>query len=146
MTNKEIAGRLRTLLRENSGPGTFAFQRIREFADELDPPYKLDRSLRGWVMVVTVDGQYGILRAEQDGLYTFRGGMHCVAWDLADEAKYQVTPIRVLQPGEVAVKIAPVSEWPRSATYIGVYYANDRGPIDEIFSIDREQAECMDSE
>ena len=113
---------------------------LREEADKLDP---LDRSLRGWVLVTEPCRATWVWRAYENGLADREETM---TWGEVEKRGWQVEQLHVLQPGEVAVEIPPVSEWPRSATYIGVYYANDRGPIDEIFSIDREQAERMEAE
>ena len=110
MDNKEIADVLRKAAEIMSTEwGSEPIDEMREYADALDPPYKVDRSLRGWVMVNTFNGE-GIFWADLGGLRQFSSGVVCVTWDTAEKHRYKVTKLRILQPGQTAVGSALIRE------------------------------------
>ena len=106
--------------------GSEPIDEMREYADALDPPYKLDCSLRGEVLVVNSFGQRSMMYADKHGIgYWSKHGTRYV-WDIVGKYGWKVTKLHILQPGEVTVKIPPVSEWPEETyTYtVGGWFRN----------------------
>lgn len=135
-----------------SGLHDNAVKSLQRQANALDPP-KVDRSLRGWVMVV-VGGKEAVYWAEEDRLYDFRGGLHHIKWEQAENRRFKVTKLHTLQPDEVAVKIPPVSEWPHGCEFIRIALLFESATgrkmhesFDRILNREqREQAERMEAE
>ena len=128
--------------------GSEPIDEMREYADALDPPYKVDRSLRGWVMIEYDSGVKQVLHAEEHGL-TESDQRHAglITWDEVEKYGWKVTKLHILQPGEVTVKIPPVSKWPERA--IGIewrYYKPDAFYPANTPIITREHAECMEAD
>lgn len=58
-----------------------AARTLRQWAELLDPPYKVDRSLRGWVLVGDSNrGMQHVQWASRRGISQFKGGSG-VTWD-----------------------------------------------------------------
>jgi hypothetical protein len=125
--------------------GNEPIDEMRDYADALDPPYRLDRSLRGLVMAVVTSAE-SIYWADDDGLHQFLGGVKCITWDEVVDRRYKVTKLRILQPGEVVAKIPPVAEWPDEAyTYtVGGWFRDDLRRHQQVIS--RLEAERMEAE
>ena len=104
MNDKEIAARLREM--SVSIAGKDMPMAIEAFANELDPPYKLDRSLRGWVLVVRPTSR-SIWWACYDGLlqWAATGDEIDYSWATVETYGWRVTKLHVLQPGEVVVHV-----------------------------------------
>ena len=116
---------------------------LREEAEKLDPPYQLDRSLRGWVLVTEPCGATWVWRAYEGGLVEREETM---TWDGVVRQGWKVEQLHVLQPNEVTVKIPPVSEWPEETyTYtVGGWFRNYIYRHQRI--VTREEAERMEAE
>jgi hypothetical protein len=140
MNEKQLANRLRDIANNAAD----ADVELRMLADELDPPKPepgksiwFQQRIGGpWEFGIShIDADYSddevILVSANDG-FTF-------------EQIHTWKPARVLGPRQVAVDVLPVEEWPRNATYIGVYYENDSGLISPICDIPRTEAERMEA-
>ena len=102
MTNKEIADRLRNAV------GNKSFAAVEYIISELDPP-KVDRSLRGWVVVERSHGEQFVRWAREDGLYvtTFGNSKEC-SWD--DLERFGWT-VRKLTLEDIGYKVRRWDEW-----------------------------------
>ena len=118
MTNKEKAEALRkaaAVLKEielRDDDEQFHAQWICEqYADKFDPPYTLDRSLRGWVMIEYDSGVKQVLHAEKHGLTeSDQRNADLITWDEVEKYGWKVTKLRILQPGQTAVGSALIRE------------------------------------
>lgn len=103
---KQMAEALRVVgeyLRFN-GDGWVTANWVRARADELDPPYELDRSLRGWVKVTSRNSgisQYSAWWACDTGLCHWSHGdgsvtWDGVTWDYVESCLWHVEPLDVM--------------------------------------------------
>ena len=147
---KQIAEALRlaaTYL--GSGMHDNAVESLQRQANALDLPHKVDRSLRGWVLVEEPISQ-SIYWACRKGLqqWILHEDEPDYTWATVEDLGWRVTKIRTLQPGEVVAKIPPMSEWPEESKWITLGYVfENRGMyITPTNKITREQAERMEEE
>ena len=149
---KQIAEALRlaaTYL--GSGLHDNAVKSLERQANALDPPYKLDRSLRGWVMVRDADMVWvwlAVAKGLQSSDDKYWDDDDVLSWDDVERNGWKVEKLNVLQPGEVAVTLEPVKDWPEDAAYVWAVYVNanlnECGDLEAIIS--REDAERMEAE
>ena len=147
---KQIAEALRlaaTYL--GSGMHDNAVESLQRQADALDPPYQLDRSLRGWVLVVGPTSR-SVWWACHKGLQQWAtiDDQIDYSWATVEDYGWKVTKLNILQPEEVAVSIPPTSEWPEESKWITLGYVfENRGMyITPTNKITREQAERMEED
>ena len=147
---KQIAGALRlasTYL--GSGLHDNAVKSLERQANALDPPYKVDRSLRGWVLVVGPTSR-SVWWACRDGLQQWAtiDDQIDYSWATVEDYGWRVTKLRTLQPDEVAVTLEPVKDWPEDAAYVWAVYVdadfNECGDLGSVIS--RDEAERMEVE
>ena len=131
--------------------GSMADRLLRE-ADDIDPPYKVDRSLRGWVLVVGPTSR-SVWWACRDGLQQWAtiDDQIDYSWATVEDYGWRVTKLNILQPGEVAVSILPTSEWPHGCEFIRIVLLFESATgrtINESFEriFDRKDAERMEAE
>ena len=77
-----------TLAQKVTGDGYAEW--LGKHADRLDPSYKLDRSLRGWVSV-SDEHETWVWKAKDDGIYD---RFEIIPWDEVERHKWKVTKIR----------------------------------------------------
>ena len=85
--------------------GSEPIDEMREYADALDPPYKVDRSLRGWVLVVNKQGQKSMMYADANGIGYWSEHGTRFSWEDVELYGWKVTKLNVLHPGEVTVHV-----------------------------------------
>lgn len=114
MTHKEIAERLREIAGYDKPPHRQTRRELTELADTLDPPKPEPGTVVWWRYSTPEDATSWRLGAvHTDGqIYAFDS----TAPRLWNHIDYK--PARILAPGEVAVTVPPVSEWPAWAECI----------------------------
>ena len=149
---KQIAEALRlaaTYL--GSGLHDNAVESLQRQANALDPPCKVCRSLRGWVLVVNKQGQKSMMYADANGIGYWSEHGTRFSWDDVELYGWKVTKLHILQPDEVAVSILPTSEWPHGCEFIRIVLLFESATgrtINESFEriFDRKDAERMEAE
>ena len=79
---------------------TYAIEQCISYADKLDPPYKVDRSLRGWVLMTEPCMGTWVWRAYEKGLADREETM---TWGIVEKRGCKVEQLRTLQPDEVVL-------------------------------------------
>ena len=146
---KQIAEALRlaaTYL--GSGLHDNAVESLQRQANALDSHYKVDRSLRGWVMVTEPCMGTWMWRAYEGGLADREETM---TWGEVEKRGWKVEQLHILQPDEVAVSIPPTSEWPHGCEFILIVLLFESATgrtMNESFEriFDRKDAERMEAE
>ena len=126
---KQIAEALRlaaTYL--GSGLHDNAVESLQRQANALDPPYKVDRSLRGWVLVVGPTSR-SIWWACHDGLqqWATTGGEIDYSWATVEDYGWRVTKLHILQPSEVAVQLPDEEDWLGDEIHIFARFPSTNG-------------------
>ena len=142
--NKQIAEALRlaaTYL--GSGLHDNAVESLQRQANALDPPYKVDRSLRGWVLVVNRQGQKSMMYADANGIGYWSEHGTRFSWDDVELYGWKVTKLRILQPGQTAVGSALIRE---AFTLLrSARYDISADKLEEILEVDELERMDLDS-
>lgn len=115
MTHKEIAKRLRGLVIAARNQHQYqTADRMEELADELDPG-RPEPGTVVWCIWFDNDEPVNRLFLSESDAREYKDSNPCLITGMVAPLRL---PTRILAPGEVAVKVPPVSEWPDDALRI----------------------------